>query len=192
MRCIRAVKLVMEVWKRGFLCETAKIGEMRPILVPLEWKIYRGYAHTFYMGQVIIYHCRTPPLIIKHSGSHPSDRVQLLPRTKISLFAINPYVAGKWTCHRSSWISFVSRTLGYWHCTGPVHIIILHSPRWLTQNLHIFMAQLRRKRIYARGNGCRAPHVAVLRWEAVHHRFCWDLACFEWVFFISTTHDLGD
>lgn len=130
--------------------------------------------------------------IIKHSGSHPSDRVQLLPRTKISLFAINPYVAGKWTCHRSSWISFVSRTLGYWHCTGPVHIIILHSPRWLTQNLHIFMAQLRRKRIYARGNGCRAPHVAVLRWEAVHHRFCWDLACFEWVFFISTTHDLGD
>lgn len=43
-----------------------------------------------------------------------------------------------------------------------VHIIIPHSPRWLTQNLHIFMAQLRRKAtVSVSGNGCRAPHVGL-------------------------------
>jgi hypothetical protein len=32
--------------KKSFLCETAKIGEMRPILVPLEWKISRRPLRT--------------------------------------------------------------------------------------------------------------------------------------------------
>jgi hypothetical protein len=121
------------------------------------------------MGQVIIYHCRTPPLIIKHSGSHPSDREQLLPK-KIS------FICHKSVCGRQMNLSqivlnslcvphFGLLTLQRAHHYSPFTRMINSKPALFRGSIE---AQSNSNASVS-GNGCNAPHVGWVRWEAVHH-----------------------